>query len=210
MIRVVLADDHRIVREGLRMLLGHDDEIEIVGEVEDGADLLALLEEIETDVVVLDVRMPGISGLDVLESLHDRRQDVRVVILTMHDDPVYLRRAVELGAAGYLLKNVDREELIRAVHTVASGRSYIQGELTGTLVASMVDPQAAGAIGALDIDQRRLLELLAQGLDNRRLADQLGVSQAVIKARLREIYHTLGVKRRSEAVAVALRLGIIT
>jgi len=210
MIRVVLADDHRIVREGLRMLLGHDDEIEIVGEVEDGADLLALLEEIETDVVVLDVRMPGISGLEVLESLHDRRQDVRVVILTMHDDPVYLRRAVELGAAGYLLKNVDREELIRAVHTVASGRSYIQGELTGTLVASMVDPQAAGAIGALDIDQRRLLELLAQGLDNRRLADQLGVSQAVIKARLREIYHTLGVKRRSEAVAVALRLGIIT
>jgi DNA-binding NarL/FixJ family response regulator len=207
---VIIADDHRIVREGLRLILSHDPEIEIVEEVEDGADLLAVLEDVEVDVVLLDVRMPGLSGLETLENLRDRHHTVHVVILTMYDDPAYLRRAVELGADGYLLKSVSREELMRALHAVASGQSYIQGELTGPLIASMVEPQATGAIGDVDIDGKRLLELLAEGLDNQQLAEQLGVSEAAVKARLRRIYRTLGVKRRSEAVAVALRLGLIS
>lgn len=208
--RVVIADDHRIVREGLRMILSHDPEIEIVDEVEDGADLLACLEDIDVDIVLLDIRMPGLSGLETLENLRDRDHPVRVVILTMYDDPVYLRRAVELGADGYLLKSVDREELKRALRAVSSGQSYIQGELTGALIASMVEPDAAGAIGEVDTESRRLLELLAEGLDNQQLAKKLGLSESAVKARLRRLYRTLGVKRRSEAVAVALRLGIIS
>lgn len=208
--RVVIADDHRIVREGLRMILAHDPDVEIVGEVGDGADLLALLEEIDTDVVLLDVSMPGMSGLEALENLHVRQPSVRVVILTMHDDPVYLRRALEIGASGYVLKSADRDELRRALRTVDAGGSYIQGELTGPLVASMADPDAAGAIGDLDARDHEVLALLAEGLDNWQLADELDMSEPAVRARLRGIYHTLGVKRRSEAVAVALRLGLIS
>ncbi len=205
--RVIIADDHRIVREGLRMILAHEPEIEIVEEVEDGADLLAALEEVEVDVVLLDIRMPGLSGLETLESLRERHQPVRVVILTMYDDPAYLRRAVELGADGYLLKSVDRDELTRALRAVASGQSYIQGELAGPLVATM---QATGAIDGVDTEDKQLLELLADGLDNQQLAERLGLSEPAVKARLRRLYRTLGVKRRSEAVAVALRLRLIT
>ncbi len=208
--RVIIADDHRIVREGLRMILSHESEIEIVAEVEDGADLLTVLDDVDADVVLLDIRMPGLSGLETLEQLRDRQHAIPVVILTMYDDPVYLRRAVELGASGYLLKSVDRKELKRALHAVASGQSYIQGELTGALIATMMEPQTAGTIGDLDSEERRLLELLAEGLDNQQLAEQLGVSEAAVKAKLRRIYRTLGVKRRSEAVAVALRLGLIS
>ncbi|GMQ85703.1 MAG: response regulator transcription factor [Acidimicrobiia bacterium] len=210
--RVIIADDHRIVREGLRMILSHDSEIEIVAEVEDGIDLLAVLDhiDVDVDVVLLDLRMPGLSGLETLENLRDRQDPVRVVILTMYDDPVYLRRAVELGASGYLLKSVDREELRRALHAVASGQSYIQGELTGPLIASMVEPRSAGTIEDPDSEEKRLLELLAKGLDNADLAEHLDVSEAAVKAKLRRIYRTLGVKRRSEAVAVALRLGLIS
>lgn len=208
--RVIIADDHRIVRDGLRMILSHDPDIEIVEEVEDGEHLLAVLEEVEADVVLLDIRMPGLSGLETLESLRERQHAIRVVILTMYDDPVYVRRAVELGADGYLLKSVDREELKRALRAVDSGQSYIQGELTGPLIASIAEPGSAGPIGDVDAEGKLMLELLAEGLDNQQLAERLDLSEPAVKARLRRIYRTLGVKRRSEAVAVALRLGLIS
>jgi NarL family two-component system response regulator YdfI len=207
---VIIADDHRIVRDGLRMILSHDPEIEIVEEVEDGEHLLAVLEEVEADVVLLDIRMPGLSGLETLESLRERQHAIRVVILTMYDDPVYVRRAVELGADGYLLKSVDREELKRALRAVDSGQSYIQGELTGPLIASIAEPRSAGPIGDVDAEGKLMLELLAEGLDNQQLAERLDLSEPAVKAKLRRIYRILGVKRRSEAVAVALRLGLIS
>jgi NarL family two-component system response regulator YdfI len=207
---VIIADDHRIVRDGLRMILSHDPEIEIVEEVEDGEQLLAVLEQVEADVVLLDIRMPGLSGLETLESLRERQHAIRVVILTMYDDPVYVRRAVELGADGYLLKSVDREELKRALRAVDSGQSYIQGELTGPLIASIAEPRSAGPIGDVDAEGKLMLELLAEGLDNQQLAERLDLSEPSVKAKLRRIYRILGVKRRSEAVAVALRLGLIS
>ena len=208
--RVIIADDHRIVRDGLRMILSHDPEIEIVEEVDDGEHLLAVLEEVEADVVLLDIRMPGLSGLETLEILRERQHSICVVILTMYDDPVYVRRAVELGADGYLLKSVDREELKRALRAVDSGQSYIQGELTGPLIASIAEPRSAGPIGDVDAEGKLMLELLAEGLDNQQLAERLDLSEPSVKAKLRRIYRTLGVKRRSEAVAVDLRLGLIT
>jgi DNA-binding NarL/FixJ family response regulator len=209
-VRVIIADDHRIVRDGLRMILSHDPEIEIVEEVDDGEHLLAILEEVEADVVLLDIRMPGLSGLETLESLRERQHSIRVVILTMYDDPVYVRRAVELGADGYLLKSVDREELKRALRAVDSGQSYIQGELTGALIASIAEPRSAGPIGDVDAEGKLMLELLAEGMDNQQMAERLDLSEPAVKAKLRRIYRILGVKRRSEAVAVALRLGLIS
>ena len=131
--KIILADDHKIVREGLRWMLSDEDDIEIVGEADSGEALLDLVNHVEADIVLLDVRMPGISGLESLEILSERFPDLKVIILSMHGEPAYVRRAVELGAAGYLLKSSDREELIGALTAVAAGKSYIQGDVTETL-----------------------------------------------------------------------------
>ncbi len=207
--KVIIADDHRIVREGIATLLASEADIELVGEASTGDQLLDLMEFTEVDVVLLDVRMPDKSGLDVLEELRGRSQLPSFIVLSMHDDPSYVKRAVELGASGYLLKSVGKDELIRALEVVAGGGSYIQGEITAPLIARMVDPTGAGPVGDLSPREVETLGMLAEGLDNRAIARRLGVSEAAAKAQLRVIYSRLEVKRRSEAVAVALRLGII-
>jgi DNA-binding NarL/FixJ family response regulator len=208
--RVIIADDHRIVREGIRMLLAPETDIDVVGEASNGDDLLDLLETTEVDVVLLDVRMPQKSGLEVLEALQQTDREVQIIVLSMHDDPSYVKRAIELGASGYLLKSVGKDELLRALGVVAGGGSYIQGEITAPLIARMVDPAGAGPVGELSLADIDILQMLAEGLDNRAMAARLGVSEASVKAYLRAIYSRLEVKRRSEAVAVALRLGLIT
>jgi len=208
--KVIVADDHRIVREGICMLLARESDIELVGEAASGEELLGMLEDTECDVVLLDVRMPNKGGLDVLEELQGWSSRPRVIVLSMHDDPTYVRRAIELGASGYLLKSVAKEELLRALAVVADGGSYIQGEITAPLIARMVDPNSAGPVGSLSLSDIDLLQMLAEGLDNRAISERLDVSEAVVKAHLRSIYSHLEVKRRSEAVAVALRLGVIT
>lgn len=208
--KVILADDHRIVRDGIGMLLAPETDIDVVGEASNGDELLELLGAVEADVVLLDLRMPDKSGLEVLEELQRREQTPRVIVLSMQDDPSYVKRAIELGASGYLLKSVGKDELLRALGVVAAGGSYIQGEITAPLIARMVDPTSAGPVGELSLRDIDLLRMLAEGLDNRAMAGRLGVSEAAVKAQLRAIYSRLEVKRRSEAVAVALRLGIIT
>ena len=207
--RVIIADDHRIVREGLKLILAHDPSISIVAEVGDGAELLQVLQSTEADVVLLDVRMPTCSGLEVLERLQAAKMSARVIVLSMYDDPAHVRRAIELGAAGYLLKSASREELLSALHVVAAGGSYVQGELTGPLVARMASPTRNRMVADIDVESRRLLELLVAGHDNRAIAAELDVSEAAIKGRLHRLYSTLGVSRRSDAVAVALRTGLV-
>lgn len=208
--RVVLADDHQIVREGVAMLLASEPNIELVGEASNGDQLLDLLATTDVDVVLLDLRMSGRSGLEVLEELEGNQQSAQVIVLSMHDDPTYVKRAIELGASGYLLKSVSKSELLRALNIVAEGGSYIQGEITAPLVAHMVDPSKGRPIGMLDTRDVEMLQMVADGLDNRALALSLDMSEPAVKAHLRDIYSRLGVKRRSEAVAVALRLGIIS
>ncbi|MFQ5517210.1 MAG: response regulator [Acidimicrobiia bacterium] len=208
--RLVIADDHRIVREGLRLILSHDTDIEIVGEAEDGEQLLTLLQTAKPDVVLLDLRMPGMSGLEVLDRLRELEETVRVIALTMHDDPAYVRRTIERGACGYLLKSVGAPELLRAVHAVAEGKNYIHGEVTGPLVEQMMGVRSGRRVSDIGLDEIQIIEMLADGMDNREVAQHLDVTEAAVKARLRSIYATLGVKRRSEAVATALRLGIIS
>jgi DNA-binding NarL/FixJ family response regulator len=207
--KVVIADDHRIVREGVAKLLESEADIDLVGEASGGDQLLTILQTTEVDVVLLDLRMPGLSGLDVLEEMQSIDHPARFIVLSMHDDPAFVKRAIELGAAGYLLKSVGKEELLRAIGFVADGGSYIQGEITAPLIAQMTDAGNAGSVGRLSERDVELLRMLADGLDNRAIAENVGISEAAVKGQLRTIYSRLEVKRRSEAVAVAIRLGII-
>ena len=135
--RIIVADDHRIMREGVQMLLADDESIEVVGAADSGESLLQLLEATEVDAVLMDLEMPGMGGLDALDHLRTRFPGVAVVILSMHDRPDFVRRAITQGAGGYLLKSASREEVIRALETVAAGGSYIQPELVRPLVTGM-------------------------------------------------------------------------
>lgn len=210
MIKVAIADDHRIIRDGIDLLLSRMDHIEIVAQAADGTELLKILEDTDVDVVLLDVRMPGMTGLDVMERIATLDADVAVVMLSMYGDPVYVSRAIELGASGYLLKSVGQEELVKAIDTVAAGKSYFQADVSGPLVARIVGTDAPGLVGDITIEQREILQLLADGNHNSAIASSLSLSDATVKAKLRAIYGLLGVQRRSEAVAVAMRLGLIT
>ena len=206
--KVVLADDHQMFREGLRWMLADEEELEIVGEAADGAELLDLLEATDADVVLLDVRMPGTNGLDALERLRDRAPQAHVVILSMYGEPGYVRRAFELGASGYLLKSTSRQELLKALRSVADGRPYVQAELAGPFVED-VTKRAPLPGSRLSAREREVLQLVADGLENKQIARELGVSEATVKTHLKAAFSSLGVESRAEAVAVGLRAGLI-
>ena len=205
--RVVIADDHWTVRDGLKWMLSDEAGIEVVGEAADGSELLDLLTTTEADIVLLDVNMPGMGGLEALEALRDRSGSLGIIVLSMHDKTVYVKRAIELGANGYLLKSAGKEELVRAIGIVADGGSYVQGELTGAIIegAAGVD----SAVPRLSPRELEVLERVARGEENKQIAAALGISEATVKTYLKSVFERLDVHSRAEAVAVGLRLGII-
>jgi DNA-binding NarL/FixJ family response regulator len=205
--RIILADDHKIVREGLRWMLSDEDDVEIVGEADSGEALLKLVDRVDADIVLLDVRMSGMSGLDALEILNERVPDLKVIILSMHGEPAYVRRAVELGAAGYLLKSSDRDELLGALAAVAAGKAYIQGEVTETLMKTISGQEAGTSL--LSPRETEILVLVSRGLENKQIATELGISEATVKTHLKGVFSRLDVSSRAEAAAVGLRLGLI-
>jgi DNA-binding NarL/FixJ family response regulator len=205
--RIVIADDHRVVREGIRFMLSDETDIEIVGEAETGDELLGIVESEPVDVALLDVRMPGMSGFDVLERLVEIAPQVRVLMLSMHDQPAYVRRAMELGAAGYVLKSAGRDELLTALRVVAEDGTYLPSELMEPLIAGVTG--RAGPTGKLSPRERQVLQLVADGYENKQIAAELELSEATVKTYLRGVFERLEVSSRAEAVAVGLRLGVI-
>jgi DNA-binding NarL/FixJ family response regulator len=207
--RVVIADDHWTVRDGLRWMLADYADIEVVGEAADGRELLELLEAVPADVVLLDVNMPEMTGLEALELIKEVAPDTRVIVLSMYDKAVYVKRAIELGADGYLLKSAGRDEVIRALTTVAEGRPYIQGEITGPLIQQLAGGEELPAGSKLSPRERQVLELVSKGMENKQVARELDISEATVKSYLQSAFERLGVRSRAEAVAVALREGLI-
>ena len=205
--RIVIADDHRVVREGIRYMLSDETDIEIIGEAETGDELLGIVESEPVDVALLDVRMPGMSGFDVLERLVEIAPQVRVLMLSMHDQPAYVRRAMELGAAGYVLKSAGRDELLTALRVVAEDGTYLPSELMEPLIAGVTG--RAGPTGKLSPRERQVLQLVADGYENKQIAAELELSEATVKTYLRGVFDRLEVSSRAEAVAVGLRLGVI-
>jgi DNA-binding NarL/FixJ family response regulator len=215
--RIVLADDHLVVRDGLRWMLSTEPDVDIVAEYDNGADLLETLGDpgFDADVVLLDIRMPGLDGLQVLQEFARRRRSgdrggPAVIVLSMHGEGSYVRRALELGASGYLLKNTSRAQLLRALRDVVAGRAYVQSDVMGPLwqqVAGRVaDDDAAATLTAREIE---VLRLVAAGLPSKRIGKQLGISEATVKTHLRDTFERLQVANRAEAASKALRLGLI-
>lgn len=205
-VRVALADDHAVVRSGVRWALESHQDLDIVGEAGDVSELLEILEHARCDVVVLDIRMPGRSGLDALPEILERWPGIGVVVLSMHDDPAIVRAGIERGASAYLLKSAGSDELAEAIRAVAAGHSYIQSQLVLPVLVAMVDQSAPRMPPSENLE---LLGLVADGLSNSEIAAHLEIGEAGVKARLRAAFAELGVASRAEAVAAALRRGLI-
>jgi DNA-binding NarL/FixJ family response regulator len=202
----MIVDDHKVVRDGLRWMLADVDGIEIVGEADSASAALEALQTVEADVLLLDLRMPDISGLEALPMLRQRHPATRVLMLTMHDQGSFVRKALEDGASGYLLKSAGRSEIIRALETVDAGDVYIHGE-----VGAAFDSEGASNAGRIQLTARELevLGLVADGYENKQIAAELDIAEATVKAYLRDIFERLDVTSRAQAVAVGMREGLI-
>jgi two-component system, NarL family, response regulator YdfI len=215
--RILLADDHLVVREGLRWMLSTEPDLEIVAEVDNGVDLLEALGDprIEVDVVLLDLRMPGLDGLQVLQELADRSPSEdgdtpAIIVLSMHSEASHVRRALELGAAGYLLKNMTRAQLLTALREIAVGHAYVQCDVMAPLLDQLAGRATdAGAHDVLTEREIQVLRLVAAGLPSKQIGTELGISETTVKTHLKDIFARLRVANRAEAASKALRLGLI-
>lgn len=210
-VRIGIVDDHRMVREGLRTMLREQPSVEIVGEAEDQAGALRMIEDAAPEVVLLDIRLKGASGLDTCRLIHQRFPDVKVVFLTVYEDEQYIFEALRAGARGYLLKKVGDEDLVKVIEAVRSGEIIVDPALTGQLAlraASRSHTWAEARFG-LSAREAEVLELVTQGLSNQRIGERLFISEETVKSHVRAILRKLGVQDRTQAVSFALREGLV-
>ena len=211
-IRALLADDHTLVRAGIRGLLQGLPGVEVVGEAEDGHEALRLAEALRPDVVLLDIGMPGLNGLEVAGRLATLDPSIRVLILSMHTSEEYVLRALRAGCAGYLLKRSAVSELEVAVRAVARGETYLSPAVSKQVVDDYVGRTggAADPIEALTPRQREILQLVAEGNTSKEIAERLGLSFKTVEAHRAQIMERLGVRDLAGLVRFAVRVGLVT
>ncbi len=222
-IRVVLADDHDILRQGLKLLLNMQPEIEVVGEVRTGTDALEVVRRLRPDVVVMDITMPGLDGLEACRLIRSEQPETQVLILTMHDSEEYFLQALRMGAAGYLVKKIAPSELHSAVRAVAHGGAYLYPGLAKALIRSYLEhpPEAheqpqdepatdpAAELRPLTPRELEVLTLVAEGHTNQEIADQLSISIKTVQAHRANVMEKLGLHDITHLVRFAIRHGLI-
>ncbi len=204
-IAVLIVDDHPVVRRGLRVLLEVQDGIEVAGEAGDGATALALDAELTPDVILLDLKLPGMDGAAVLGELRARDSPARVLVLTSATEPASASLAVRSGAAGVLYKDVDPDALVRAIRSVHDGHLLLAPEAAGSLVRLAGAANAVAGLDALTSREREVLAEIAKGRSNREIARALGVAEKTVKAHVSSVLAKLGVQDRTQAALLAVR-----
>ncbi|MEU0568983.1 response regulator transcription factor [Nonomuraea sp. NPDC005983] len=204
-IRLLIVDDHPVVRDGLSSMFARDPEFEVLGEASDGAEAVRLAEALEPDVILMDLQMPGVDGVSATRQLTERGSDARVLVLTTYDTDSHVLPAIEAGASGYLLKDASRDELLRAVRAAARGESV----LAPSVAARLMSRVRASAPGPLSQREVEVLQLVAAGATNREAAAKLFITEATIKSHLLNIYAKLGVNDRAAAVTEAFNRGLL-
>lgn len=207
-IRVIIADDHKLVRQGTRELLDRQSDIEVVGEAADGEEAVALVDAVHPDVAVLDVAMPRVDGIEASRRIKERHPDVAVLALTIHDDDEYVVALLEAGASGYMLKDADTEELANAIRAVRKGNGVLHPGVVRA-VLDRVKPERDAAVTSSPLSDRELdvLKLTAEGLSNKEIAERLGVSIWTVQTHLAHVFEKLGTRSRTQAVVRGLRAG---
>ena len=211
-IQVVIADDHPVVREGLRSLLLTAADMEVIGEAGTGAEAVARAQALQPEVMLLDIRMPGGNGLAVLKQIKAVSPGTSVIMVTMHDNPDYISRAITAGAAGYVLKEASRQDFLTAIRTVlkpsAAPTPVLLSKTQRTAFGAAQTSTPSGAVSISPVE-RELLLLLADGLSNKEISAQLHCSLGTVKNYLQNLFNTLHVSDRTRAVVEAIRLGLI-
>lgn len=215
-IRVLLADDHQMVRAGLRMLINATTDLEVVGEANDGDEAVLLATQLRPHVVVMDISMPRTSGMKAIEPLRKACPDTRVLVLSMHDDPAYVRTVIASGGSGYVLKRAADRELLTGIRAVHQGRTFLDPSLAGGLVRDILslNTTASGqprrrTRGALSPRERDVLRLLAQGHTNQKTADNLFLSIKTVETYRARLGRKLGLRSRVDLVNYALQMGLL-
>jgi two-component system, NarL family, response regulator NreC len=211
--RVLLADDHAVLRAGLRLLLTGQNEFEVVAEASTGSEALSLAEKLQPDLILLDLSMPGLGGLDVLPTLHKTVPSAKVLILTMHDDPQYLRQALKHGASGYVLKKAADAELISAIRAVLRGEMYVHPSMTRVLLEDIL-PEAKSSHteftwASLSEREQEVLKMVALGHTSAEIADQLSLSAKTVETYRARGMEKLGLRTRAALVKYVLQEGLM-
>jgi len=215
-IRVVIADDHLMVRKGLRLMLEEaGEDIELIGDAADGTAAVALVEQLQPDVVVMDIRMPGMDGIAALKRIHTTWPHIAVLLLTTYNEDELMLQGLQAGACGYMLKDIPLETLLSAVRTAARGDMLIQPEIMARLLAyttAASSPSSPHLSGSMELTkrEREVLKGVAQGERSKEIALRLGITERTVRAYLTNIYTKLNVDSRSSAVAVAVARGLLS
>jgi DNA-binding NarL/FixJ family response regulator len=210
-ISVLIADDHAIVREGLRRLLESEPDIKVCAEASDGREALEMVEKHEPSLVILDITMPRLGGLEALERLRAEHPVVKVILLSMHGDPQFIRSAATLGVDGYVLKNGRASEVIDAVRAVMKGGSYFSPPVAREIVEQVRSPKRGSSepFTTLSGREREVLHLIADGLSAKEIASDLGISSKTVEAHRTSLMRKLGARKATELVRYALRHGLV-
>jgi DNA-binding NarL/FixJ family response regulator len=212
MTRVMLVDDHELVRQGIAAMLGGSGDVQVVAVARTGREALEVARRELPDVVLMDVRMPDMDGLEATKKLKEERPRTAVVMLTMHDNPAYLRDAVRAGAAGYLLKDVSKDELLDAIRQVATGGAFIESQMLKGMLSEMKPTGATAPSPAaknLTKREREILTFVAEGMSNREIAEKLVLSPETVKSHVAAILEKLNVSDRTQAAIYAVRNGLV-
>jgi DNA-binding NarL/FixJ family response regulator len=204
-IRVVLADDHVFVRDGIKSLLENEANITVVGEATDGLEALSLVDQVQPDLLILDIRMPNLTGIEVVEQLRIKNNSIKVVMLSMHESEEYVLKSIKAGADGYLLKGSSKEEFLKALHTVANGGKYFSGDISSILIGQLTNPtQSIETKQTLDEEllitkrEKEILKLLLSGKGNKEIAEALDISKRTAEVHRFNLMKKLKVKNLME------------
>ncbi|WCM60670.1 response regulator [Paenibacillus polymyxa] len=211
--KILIVDDHWVVREGLKLVLETNDSYEVIGEAGEGATALKLIAELQPHVILLDLYMPQMSGLETMKALREKQNETPVIILTTYNEDDLMIKGLSLGAKGYLLKDTSRENLFRTIESALRGETLLQPEITARVFAATNKREAEIESHERNLvltdKERHILKSVAQGYKSKEIAFDMGISERTVKAHLTNIYNKLGVDSRSEAVAVSLERGIL-
>ena len=210
-IKVMIADDHSLIREGIKQLLEFDGSIEVIAEASNGVDCLEKLENINPDVLLLDINMPEKNGLEVLEEIKKNDYEVKVLILTVHNELEYLLKAIDIGVNGYILKDSESAELKKAIQAVLSGENYIQASLIPALNNRLANRDIdKDKIDSLTSRELEVLIQVANGMFNKEIATSLNISERTVKNHISNIFKKIDVSDRTQAAVFAIKNNIIT
>lgn len=209
-IKIVIVDDHPVVREGISSMLKKEPDFRIVGEASNGLEAVEKARELAPDVVLMDLRMPELDGVEAMTRIKAENSDVKFIILTTFSDDEYIFRGIAAGARAYLLKDAPREELFKAIRAVSRGESLIQPVVASRVLDRLFElSKKTPASETLSDRETEVLQLMAKGVSNKDIADQLSITQSTVKTHITSIFQKLDVTTRTEAVTNALKKGII-